>query len=128
MNNKTPFRHMMMPEIFYQGLDKGIRFAVRILHAKGLETCQSCQGGRGHAYDHPTIDLIASGNDSWGFAAISALNDYGLPIRDVSLVWNLENGLPYEKLWRITFWKTMENRANEKPFFIHGYKAHDENE
>jgi len=120
----------MMPEKWYQQLDGGIRFAVRVLHARGFETCQSCQGGddperpdRGHAYDRPTVDLISTGNDVWGFSALAALHDYGLEVRDVSIVWNIKNGLPFERLWRITFWKTMEDRANEKPMFIHGYTA-----
>jgi hypothetical protein len=103
----------MMPESFYASLDAGIRFAVRVLHARGrIETCQSCQGGAGHAYDHPSVDLLAQGGDANGFAALAALVDYGLPVRDLSIVWHLQNGLPYEKLWRITFWRTMEDRAD----------------
>lgn len=107
----------------YQGLDKGIRFAVRVLHAAGIETCQSCQGGEGHAYDRPSVDLIATGDDAGGFAALAALRKYGLPVAEVLIVWNIENGLPYEKLWRITFFKTMEARADEQPMFISGYRA-----
>ena len=40
-------RTMLKEEAFYQGLDDGIRFAVRVLHAAGFETCQSCEGGPG---------------------------------------------------------------------------------
>lgn len=121
-----PLRDMMMPEEFYQGLDVGIRFAVRVLHATGgIETCQSCQGGKGHSYDRPTIDLIAGGNDSKGFLALSALADYGLPVSNIAILWNVKNGLPYEKMWRITFDHTMENRANEKPIFVWCYRAQD---
>lgn len=116
-------RNMMMPESFYHSLDDGIRFAVRVLHAKGFDTCQSCQGGKGHAYDHPTVDLIARGDDALGFGAVAALRDYGLPIADVAIVWPIMNGLPYEKLWRITFYKSMEDRATEKPIFVYGYVA-----
>lgn len=130
MSEAIPFRTKMMPEAWYQELDRGIRFAVRVLHARGLETCQSCQGGpdaarpdRGHAYDRPTVDLVASGSDSWGFVAMAALQDYGLRVRDVSLVWDIHEGLPYGKLWRITFWKTMEDRADEIPNFITGIQA-----
>jgi hypothetical protein len=125
-DNKKPtkrvIRDMMMPEPFYEGLDAGIRFAVRVLHAAGgIETCQSCQGGKGHAYDHPTVDMIAGGSDAIGFRALAALADYGLPVADVAILWNVRNGLPFEKLWRITFWKSMEDRANDKPIFVHGY-------
>ena len=115
---------MMMPESFYQGLDAGIRFAVRVLHAAGgIETCQSCQGGKDHSYDRPTIDMIAGGNDATGFRALAALVDYGLPVSDVAILWNVKNGLPYEKLWRITFFETMEARADDKPSFVYGYRA-----
>ena len=48
----APVRNHMMPDEWYQGLDKGIRFAVRVLHAAGIaDTCQSCEGGPGHAYE-----------------------------------------------------------------------------
>jgi hypothetical protein len=130
-NNKViPFRTLMMSEPWYLALDPGIRFPVRVLHAAGIETCQSCQGGedagrphRGHAYDRPTVDLIARGGDSIGFAAVSALQDFGLKVRDLSLVWSICHGLPYEKLWRVTLCETWESRADEIPNFIWGYQA-----
>jgi hypothetical protein len=106
---------MNWPEKSYKSLDPGIRFAVRVLHVAGFETCQSCQGGKGHAYSEPTIEMRALADDAVGFGAIAALQQYGLPVADVSIVWPLRNGLPYEKLWRITFFKTMEDRANEAP-------------
>lgn len=107
----------------YSNLDKGIRFAVRVLHARGIETCQSCQGGVGHAYSEPTVDLVAASDDALGFAALSALQSYGLPVSCVSIVWPVRHGLPFEKLWRITFFKTMEDRADEVPMFVYGYRA-----
>lgn len=119
----TVYRDRMMSEVFYQNIDAGIRFAVRVLHAAGgIETCQSCEGGPGHAYDRPSIDIVAQGNDATGFAALAALTAYGLDVRDVSLVWSIQNGLPFEKLWRITFWKPCPERADETPTFIHGYR------
>lgn len=121
---EIPIRDMMMPEAFYQGLDVGIRFAVRVLHAAGgIETCQSCQGGKGHSYDRPTVDLIASGDDAVGFRALAALIEYGLPVSDVSIVWPVRHGLPYEKLWRVTFTTTTPERADEPLMFVHGYRA-----
>ena len=114
----------MMSEKFYISLDPGIRFAVRVLHASGhIETCQSCQGGEGHSYDRPTVDMIAGGDDAKGFLALGLLVDYGLPVADVAMLWRVKNGLPYEKLWRITFTRTMESRANEKPIFTFNYRA-----
>lgn len=116
-----PQRDHMLSEAFYPALDAGIRFAVRVLHAAGLETCQSCQGGKGHAYFEPTIDMISTGDDAEGFRALAALQSHGLPVSEIAIAWPVRHGLPYERLWRITFRKTMEDRANDRPMFIHGY-------
>ena len=109
---------LIWPEASYRRLDVGIRFAVRVLHARGFETCQSCQGGKGHAYDLPTVDLIARADDAEGFGALAALRTFGLPVAELAVVWPIRNGLPYEKLWRITFTRTFETRADERPNFI----------
>jgi hypothetical protein len=121
MKKQMPIRDMMASESFYKEIDPGIRFAVRVLHAKGFETCQSCQGGKGHSYDHPTIDLVAGGDDAKGFGAVAALRDYGLPVAELQIVWPMMNGLPFEKLWRIVFIRDMKERAAEIPMFIYGY-------
>jgi len=118
-----PIRDVMWPEASYQSLDPGIRFAVRVLHAAGIETCQSCQGGKGHSYDEPTVEMIATGDDAYGFGALAALRGYGLPVAAVAIIWPVRNGLPYEKNWRITFSATMEDRADDKPMFVYGYRA-----
>lgn len=102
----------------YKNLDVGIRFAVKVLHAAGIETCQSCQGGKGHSYKEPTVEIIAGSDDALGFAALHALRQYGLPVAEVSLVWPVMGSLPFEKNWRVTFFKTMEERADDFPSFI----------
>lgn len=114
---------MVWPESEYQKLDAGIRFAVRVLHAAGFETCQSCQGGLGHSYPEPTVETTALADDSSGFGALAALQEYGLPVAAVAIVWPVRNGLPYEKNWRVTFYKTMEDRADETPIFVYGCRA-----
>lgn len=121
--NDNPLHDMMMPEAWYQDLDAGIRLAVRVLHAAGIETCQSCQGGPGHPRDLPSVDMVANGEDAIGFRALAALADYGLKVADVAIVWNIRNFLPYEKLWRVTFVRTMEARADEIPLFVSSYRA-----
>lgn len=60
-----------------------------------------------------------------GFAALRALHAYDLPVDTVSIVWNIKHGLPYEKLWRVTFSRTMEDRADETPMFVVGCRAVD---
>jgi hypothetical protein len=119
---EMPVRDHMWPDASYKSLDRGIRFAVRVLHAAGFETCQSCQGGKGHSYDEPTIEMVAGGDDSRGFGALDALRSYGLPVCAVSINWPVANGYPFEKNWRITFSKTMEDRADEVPMFIRCYR------
>jgi len=117
-----PFRTKAWPDADYAGLDEGIRFAVRLLRARGFDTCQSCQGGPGHSYDRPTVDLIAGPSDAIGFGALDVLVSYGLPVRDVSLVWNIDRGgVPHERLWRITLWSMVSERADEVPLFGWGY-------
>jgi hypothetical protein len=118
----APIRSKMEDEEFYQGLDVGIRFAVRVLHAAGIETGQSCQGGASHCYPEPTVEFRADADDARGFAALSALQTYGLKVSTVSLRWHIFNGLPYEKLWQITFVRTMEERADEEPGVVWGYQ------
>jgi hypothetical protein len=117
------FHDNVMPERWYRSLDAGIRFAVRVLHAEGFETCQSCQGGKGHAYDRPSVDLPAAAADAAGLAAVHALQQYGVDVDDVSIVWPVRNGLPYEKLWRITLRRTYEDRADDIPIFMSARKA-----
>lgn len=118
MKRARSARSMMKREEFYRGLDPGIRFAVRVLHSAGIETCQSCQGGEGHAYDNPTIDLIAGADEARGFAAIAALSEYGIPVIELAIVWPMCHGHPYEKLWRIVLKHAIPDRADERPIFI----------
>src|SRR5690348_7335190 len=79
---------MWVPE-HYEGLDPGIRFAVKVLHANGIETGQSCEGGDGHAYDRPTVDLAGGVDGSEGFAALHYLSQYGLPVQDIAMLWDV---------------------------------------
>jgi hypothetical protein len=117
-------RDFMEAEAFYRGLDKGIRFAVRVLHAAGIHTCQSCEGGDGHSYTEPTVDVLPKGwGDSEGFKALAVLQEYDLPVKSVSILWNVDRGLPVERIWRVTFSDTMYERADEKPNFISCYRA-----
>lgn len=123
ISSEMPIRSYMWKRHDYQGIDPGIRFAVVVLHARGIETCQSCGGGDGHAYDHPTVDLPAGHGDNSGMAALTALYEYGLPVMDLSLVWGVTAGLPGPPVWRITFKESFPDRADEWPMFAWHYQC-----
>lgn len=117
-------RDHMMPDAWYLALDAGIRFPVRVLHAAGgIETCQSCEGGAGHAYHAPSIDLIANGEGALGFRALAALSECGIDVWEIALVWLVRHGLPVERVWRITLRRAYPERADERPIFISRYEA-----
>ena len=64
------------------GLDPGIRPYVKLLREAGIETCQSCQGGKGHAYPEPTIEFHGTYAD--GFRALAIAQTFGLTSRRAS--------------------------------------------
>lgn len=68
-------------------LDPKIENVVRMLQAHGVETCQSCQGGRGHSYDRPTVEFrggIGEGPRALGVALI-----YNLPVTSLARRWSV---------------------------------------
>ena len=116
------YTNQMASDEFYAELDSGIRFPVRLLHSHGIATGQSCEGGEGHAYFVPTIDLPDA---EPAFAAADYLCECGLPVMAVSRFWDYEGGLPLAPIWRITFTRDMPERADELPMFVWGYIAVD---
>lgn len=118
---EMPVRTLVQPERFYEAIDGGIRFPLKVLHAAGLETCQSCQGGEDHSYDRPTIDMIWAGHNGAGFIAADALAAHGLRVQDVSIVWRIEHAVPVEAVWRVTLWEPAPDRADDWPMFAHCY-------
>lgn len=124
MNDGIPLRTKMWAGAHdYDGIDAGVRFAVRVLHSHGVETCQSCEGGAGHAYPVPTVDLLAGPNDAAGFLALAFLHTYGLPVASVAKHWSVQDGMPYEMLWRVEFAHAFPERADDEPMFLWGYQA-----
>jgi hypothetical protein len=82
-------------------LDAGIRRAVEVLRAHGVETFESCEGGGAHAYPEPTVRF--HGNDGAGWKALGVLIDYGLPIGDLRRTWPYTYGAPTGPYWEVTF-------------------------
>lgn len=85
----------------YDGLDPGIREAVRLLRAAGIETFESCEGGLGHAYPEPTVRFF--GDRSEGWKALAAARQVDLPVRAVRRTWVVYDGEPDGPCWEITF-------------------------
>ncbi|HEY8697177.1 MAG TPA: hypothetical protein VIM02_06130 [Rhizomicrobium sp.] len=82
-------------------LDPGIRHYVLVLRSQGIETCQSCQGGPGHAYLEPTIEF--RGAQEAGPRAVAAALTYGLPVAELRREWSVRSGEIHGPIWTITF-------------------------
>ncbi len=81
-------------------LDEGIREAVAILVANGVETFESCQGGPGHTYPEPTIRF--EGGMSEGLRALSVALENGLPVYQLRRAWGIIDGLLHGPWWELT--------------------------
>jgi len=84
-------------------VDRGISYAVKVLRDAGIDTYESCEGGRGHSYPEPTIRF--SGTYADGFRALAVARTFGLPVRYLRRFWDMEEGEPTGPNWEITFWK-----------------------
>lgn len=82
-------------------LDPGIVEAVKALLDAGLQTAESCEGGKDHAYDRPTVVLIGGSADGW--RALAVCKELRFPIRSLERYWPIEDGEPRGPWWRLTF-------------------------
>ena len=85
-------------------LDKGIRRYVLILRGQGIETFESCQGGKGHSFPEPTIRF--HGNAWEGYRAFTAAMNYGLPVVHLRRSWDVLDGCLEGPWWEMTFHTT----------------------
>ncbi len=83
------------------GLDPGIRDAVAILFANGVETFESCEGGPGHAFPEPTIRF--AGEMAEGLRALSVALENGLPVFRLRRAWGVIEGELHGPWWEMTF-------------------------
>jgi hypothetical protein len=96
MNERSPSPPVPME------LDPGIRRAVEVLQAGGIETFESCEGGEGHAFPEPTIRF--HGDPPAGWKAIGVCLANGLPILSLRRVWYvLDGNEPTGPHWEVTF-------------------------
>ena len=82
-------------------IDTGIARAVAALQGAGIETFESCQGGRGHSFTEPTVRF--HGDKSEGFRALAVAIKEGLPTDQLRRVWPLIDGEPTGPCWELTF-------------------------
>jgi hypothetical protein len=82
-------------------LDDGIREIVITLAANGIETFESCEGGRGHSFPEPTVRF--EGASSEGLRAISVALENGLPVRRLRRVWGVRDNMIHGPWWEMTF-------------------------
>lgn len=87
-------------------LDAGIRKAVLILNAAGIETYESCEGSEGHSYTEPTVRFF--GEPEAGFRALAIALTYGLPVMKIGRIWTIQDGEPHGPYWEMVFWKTLD--------------------
>jgi hypothetical protein len=106
-DNKTPFRPD--PEtiqkgqelLFHPPLDPGICDAVIALASGGIETFESCEGGKGHSFPEPTVRF--EGGSSEGLRAMAVALAKGLPVLRLRRVWGVIDGTMHGPWWEMTF-------------------------
>ena len=107
LENRTPFRpdpekiQRAKDLQFEPPLDEGIREIVATLLQNGVETFESCEGGRGHSYPAPTVRF--EGASSEGLRAVSVALAYGLPVCELRRVWGVRDGSLHGPWWEMTF-------------------------
>ena len=87
-----------------EGLDKGIARAVMILRKNGIETFESCQGGKGHAFFEPTVRF--HGNKAEGIRAVSVAMNNGLKVSELRRYWSIQEGELIGAWWEMTLTPT----------------------
>ena len=84
-------------------LDRGISYAVKVLLEGGVETYESCEGGRGHSFREPAVRFHGAHGD--GLKALAVALSRGLPVRSLRRFWSVEHDEPTGPYWELTFWE-----------------------
>ena len=88
--------------IDFSDLDKGIRDIVVLFNENGVETFESCQGGKGHAFFEPTIRFHGECHEGYRVFALARANR--LRISAIRRVWDCEDGELVGPCWEATFY------------------------
>jgi len=89
------------PAVDYRMLDGRIRPIVKTLCEHGIETFESCEGGRGHAFHEPTVRF--HGGQPEGFRALAIALQHGLKASELRRYYTLIDGEPVGPHWEMTF-------------------------
>lgn len=84
------------------GLDPGIAGYVNALRGHGIETFESCQGGKGHAYAEPTVRFHGGRSEGMRALAVALMNAW--PVASVRRTWPIIDGEATGPYWEMTFW------------------------
>lgn len=83
-------------------IDPGIKNEVEILRKFGIETYESCEGGKGHPYPEPTIRF--HGDRSEGFKALAVALQHALKVSSIRRIWEIIDDEPTGPEWEIVFY------------------------
>ena len=84
--------------------DSGIESFVKVLQKHGIETFESCEGGKGHSFPEPTIRF--HGGRAEGFRAVWVAMTFGpLPFSKLRRVWVMNDGELTGPDWEMVFFK-----------------------
>ena len=81
-------------------IDAGIRREVRILWENGIETTESCEGGKGHPFPEPTVRF--RGDHAEGFKALGIALQNGIKVLELRRFWSIQFGEPCGPEWEMT--------------------------
>jgi hypothetical protein len=91
-------------------LDPGIRHAVLVLRAGGIETFESCEGGAGHAFPDPTVKFQGS---PWeGYRALAVAMEHGLPVLRMQRVYGVMDGQLEGPWWELVSRTTVRKKSD----------------
>jgi len=74
---------------------------VRILWENGVETFESCEGGRGHSFPEPTVRF--HGQQDEGLRALAVALQRGLKVTELRRYYTVINGEPHGPYWEMIF-------------------------
>lgn len=84
-------------------LDPGIKRYVEVLNDRGIETYESCEGGKGHSYPEPTIRF--HGDRTEGFKAFAIAQQHAFPVAALRRAWSIVDSELTGPHWELTFYR-----------------------